>query len=296
MYGDKVINNKNQHVPKSRRWPSEEGYLANGEVGIVVGQMRNRRFDYTPRCLEIEFSTQRGYVVKFWPSSFDEERGASLELAYALTVHKAQGSEFGTVLLVLPKSGSMISRELIYTALTRQKDKIVLLMQGSPSDLQRLSSDSYSDTSRRLTNLFKDPSPVEVGDRFLEGNLIHRTARGEAVRSKSEVIIADLLYANGINYLYEEPLERNGIIKYPDFTIEDDNTGETYYWEHLGMLGNPIYQRRWNEKLAWLRSQGVTPREEGGGPNGTLIVTKDSADGGFDAKAVAELIQELFGV
>ena len=67
-------------------------------------------------------------------------------------------------------------------------------------------------------------------------------------------------------YRYEEPLERNGITKYPDFTIEDDDAGETYYWEHLGMLGNPIYQKRWNEKLAWLESQGIIPKEEGGGP------------------------------
>ena len=296
VYGDKVINNRNQHVPKSRRWPSEEGYIANGEVGMVVGQMRNKNFNHTPRYLQIEFSTQPASVVNFWPSSFDEERGSSLELAYALTVHKAQGSEFGTVLLVLPKSGRMISRELIYTALTRQKDKIVLLMQGSTADLQRFSSDLYSDTARRLTNLFAAPSPVAIGDKFLEGNLIHRTARGEAVRSKSEVIIADLLHAKGIDYRYEEPLERNGVTKYPDFTIEDDNAGETYYWEHLGMLGNPTYQQRWNEKLTWLKGQGIFPKEEGGGPNGTLVITRDSADGGIDAKAVSELIQDLFGV
>ena len=116
------------------------------------------------------------------------------------------------------------------------------------------------------------------------------------MRSKSEVIIADLLHAKGIDYRYEEPLERNGVTKYPDFTIEDDNAGETYYWEHLGMLGNPTYQQRWNEKLAWLESQGISPREEEGGPNGTLIITRDSPDGGIDAKAVSDLIQDLFRV
>ena len=44
----------------------------------------------------------------------------SLELAYALTVHKAQGSEFGKVILVIPRNSFTLSRELIYTALTRQ--------------------------------------------------------------------------------------------------------------------------------------------------------------------------------
>ena len=296
VYGDKVINNRNWHIPKSRRWPYEEGYLANGEVGIVVGQIRTRNFDHPPRYLEVEFSTQQGSVVKFRPGDFDEEGQADLELAYALTVHKAQGSEFNTVLLVLPKSNHMLTRELIYTALTRQKKKIVILMQGSPIELQRLSSDLYSEAARRLTNLFTPPDPVQVGEKFLEERLIHRTARGELVRSKSEVIIANLLHANGIDYRYEEPLEIEGLTKLPDFTIEDDNTGERYYWEHLGMLSDGGYRRRWEEKVEWLKDHGILPREEGGGPMGSLIVTQDSANGGIDSETVSRLIEELFRI
>ena len=294
VYGDKVINNRNWRIPKSRRWPNEEGYLANGEVGIVVGQMRTRNFDHPPRNLEVEFSTQRGSVVKFWPGDFDEEGQADLELAYALTVHKAQGSEFGTVFVILPKANHMLTRELIYTALTRQTKKIVILLQGSPIALQRLSSDLYSEAAGRLTNLFAPPDPVQVGEKFLEERLIHRTTRGELVRSKSEVIIANLLHANGIDYRYEEPLEIDGLTKLPDFTIEDDNTGERYYWEHLGMLSDGAYRRRWQEKVEWLKDHGILPREEGGGPLGSLIVTQDSANGGIDSEAVSRLIEELF--
>ena len=82
--------------------------------------------------------------------------------------------------------------------------------------------------------------------------------------------------------------------KYPEFTIEDDNTGETYYWEHLGLLGNPKYRRRWEEKLAWLKERGIRLREDGGGPRGTLIITQDSEDGGIDSVAVSSLTEELF--
>ena len=294
VYGDKVINNRNWRTPKWRRWPKVDGYLANGEVGIVVGQMRTTRFPHKPRSLDVEFSTQPGSVVKFRPDDFDPEGQVDLELAYALTVHKAQGSEFGTVLLVLPKSCHMLTRELLYTALTRQKQKIVILMQGSPTDLQRLSSELYSETAGRLTNLFSPPTAVKVGKKFLEEQLIHRTARGDAVRSKSEVIIANLLHKKGIDYRYEEPLEIDGITKYPDFTIEDDDMGETYYWEHLGLLSRWDYQQRWCEKVAWLKSHGILPREEGGGPMGTLVTTRDSANGGIDSEAVEQLIQELF--
>lgn len=297
IYGDKVINNRNWSVWKKRIYPepASAGYLANGEIGVVVGHRRTQKRNWYPDTLEIEFSTQVGYVFKFWDSDFDEDGDANLELAYALTVHKAQGSEFDVVFLVLPRATQMLTRELLYTALTRQKQKVIVLHQGSATDLQRLSGERYSATATRLTNLFGAPRPVAVGDTFLEERLIHRTSRGEAVRAKSEVIIANLLHTKKIDYHYEHPLELGGVVKYPDFTIEDDAAGITYYWEHCGMLHDPAYRRRWEEKLAWYREQGVLPFDEGGGPKGTLIVTRDQPDGGIDSAGIEAMIARIRG-
>ena len=301
VYGDKVINNRNTSVYSKRMYPEPDGrgYLANGEIGVVVGHRRTKKRNWKPDYLEIEFSTQPGTVFKYYPSDFSEEGTASIELAYALTIHKAQGSEFGTVLLILPRSPLMLSRELLYTALTRQLDNIVVFHQGSATELQKLSGERYSATATRNTNLFGPPNPVEVraGTEpvFLEDRLIHRTARGEAVRSKSEVIIANLLHAKGLDYHYESPLERNGVTKYPDFTIEDDDTGVTYYWEHAGMMHDPGYRRRWASKQVWYRDHGILPLDQGGGPQGTLIFTEDQPTGGIDAAAINELVARVFG-
>ena len=294
---DKVINNRNWPVPKSRIYPKrdERGYLANGEIGMVVGHRRTQKRNWDPDYIEIEFSTQQGSSFKFYSNDFSGEGEASLDLAYALTVHKAQGSEFGIVILVLPRSPLMLTRELLYTALTRQKEKVVILHQGSATDLQKLNSERYSSTATRLTNLFGPPKLVKVGDSFLEKRLIHHTSRGEAVRSKSEVIIANLLHAKNIDYHYEHPLEIGGVIKYPDFTIEDDDTGITYYWEHCGLLHDTSYKQRWADKLAWYKANNILPREDGGGASGTLIVTHDRADGGIDSAAIGKLIGDLFG-
>ena len=49
---------------------------------------------------------------------------------------KAQGSEFGTVILVVPNPCRLLSRGLLYTALIRHKDRVVLLVQGNPADLR----------------------------------------------------------------------------------------------------------------------------------------------------------------
>ena len=80
-------------------------------------------------------------------------------------------------------------------------------------------------------------------------NLMHATLKGDKVRSKSEVIIANLLFQHKIKYAYEEPLcyDGNKLIS-PDFTIYMAD-GKKMYWEHLGMIGTESYDKRWLEKL-----------------------------------------------
>lgn len=78
---------------------------------------------------------------------------------------------------------------------------------------------------------------------------IYTTADGNRVRSKSEVIICNLLASAGITYKYEEPLlYGDGERISPDFTIYLPD-GTIRYWEHLGMLGNEEYDARWADKL-----------------------------------------------
>ncbi len=299
VYGDKVINlvNTNPRLwwNKHRKiYPAkDDAYIANGEIGMAVGFFRRQGLPDLRWKLEVEFSSQPGFKYDFTRRDFAEESNAVLELAYALTVHKSQGSEFGTVILVLPNPCRLLSRELLYTALTRQKDRIVILHQGPRTELRKYSSDDRSETARRLTNLFVPPSPVEINGRFFEDYLIHRTARGEMVRSKSEVIIADHLANNGVEYGYEQPLTIEGVTKYPDFTIEDMESGLTFYWEHCGMLHVPSYSRRWEEKLGWYRAHGILPQKEGGGANGIVIITRDEANGSIDSAKITTLIKDM---
>ncbi len=79
-------------------------------------------------------------------------------------------------------------------------------------------------------------------------NRIYSTLKGDRVRSKSEVIIANLLAQKGISYEYEKKLGyENGKWIEPDFTITLPS-GKELYWEHLGMLGVESYDKRWLEK------------------------------------------------
>ena len=112
----------------------------------------------------------------------------------------------------------IISREMLYTALTRQLEKIIILYNQAPYHLLNYSSDGNSDIATRFTDLFADvfkdegpdlrPQIVELNGKFYEEKMIHKTARGELVRSKSEVIIANALYYNKLDYEYEPEIDR----------------------------------------------------------------------------------------
>ena len=298
VWGDKVINTRNRSNRPT--YPAtENAYVANGDVGVVVGEYKAKAASFHPKNLQVEFQALPGVSFKYWASEFRGDGGdPQLELAYALTVHRTQGSEFKLTFVVIPNPCRPLSRELLYTALTRHRDRLILLHQGPVTLLRRYSDESASEAAQRMTNLFFDADPKEVGTgtgrKFLEGGLIHRTERGELVRSKSEVVIADKLHARNIEYSYEVPLIfADGIERYPDFTLVDDVTNQRFYWEHLGMLDDAAYAARWARKLAAYRASGVLPYEEGGGPKGTLVTTRDDPGGALDSAKIAKLIDEV---
>ena len=306
VYGDKVINVQNINLKTrkdvyarlndkldedekfniskdsddNQREPAN--YVANGEVGIV--ELIREKPKAKANQHQIRFNSQPLYSY-YWYSTVSDEGNNDLELAYALTIHKAQGSEFGTVILVLNEPSRMISRELLYTALTRQRDRIVILYNEEAYKLKKYSSAEYSDIAKRFTCLFAAPQIVKHNNQLYEYNLIHKTKRGEMVRSKSEVIIADALFNAEIDYSYEEELKlNNDVVLHPDFTIHIG--GNAIYWEHLGMLQKEDYRRKWDIKRKTYEENGIVE-----GKN--LIISKDGADGSIDSQHIDQLIKQL---
>ncbi|MGI1846072.1 AAA family ATPase [Rhodococcus sp. SJ] len=297
VLGDKVVNTRN----RSRAWfwskaeGESKGYLANGEIGVVIGQIKTKAMKKPPWKTQVEYSSQLGR--RFTTSMGSSETDAPVELAWALTVHKAQGSEFGLVVVMLPAGARRVSRELLYTALTRQTDRVVLCHEGPIDELLELTRASGSDTGRRMTDLTLPPAPVAVRTSAgpdmsrLDAGLVHVSKTGVLVRSKNELIIAGILeeLAPG-SWVYEQPLVGgDGRTRVPDFTITTAD-GRTVYWEHLGMLDNPAYAAAWEKKRAWYAEQGVT---EAGGPLGVLFTTDDRE--GVDEPRWREQAREIIG-
>lgn len=111
------------------------------------------------------------------------------------------------------------------------------------------------------------------------------TAKKERVRSKSELIIADLLSKEAIPYRYEYPLHLKGLGKvYPDFTVLNVKKRKEMYWEHFGMMDDPSYAEKALQKIAIYEQNGIFPGED-------LILTYETRKSPMSQKMVMLMIQ-----
>ena len=111
------------------------------------------------------------------------------------------------------------------------------------------------------------------------------TTKGERVRSKSEVLIADSLNRLGIPYRYEYPLKlKNGITVHPDFLCLNVRTRQEFYWEHFGMMDNPEYTENAIHKLQQYSENNLHP-----GIN--LILTMETISNPLNLKYIEQQIK-----
>ncbi len=122
--GDKVIELSNM--------PEENIY--NGDIGIISKIVKSPKKE-----IYIDFDSN---IVKFTPANFNKFR-----LAYAISIHKAQGSEFDVVIIPIVKNyNKMLYRKLIYTGVTRSKKTLYLI--GDVKALEIAVDNTISDIRR----------------------------------------------------------------------------------------------------------------------------------------------------
>lgn len=133
--GDKVMHTVNNYDLEWRRGTEEGTGVFNGDVGTIKDIVRGE--------LIVEFDD--GRIVEY-----DRASQEDLMLAYAVSVHKSQGSEFPAVILALGGgSGMLFNRNLLYTAVTRAKNVVVIV--GPESALRKAVANNY--TVKRYTLL-----------------------------------------------------------------------------------------------------------------------------------------------
>ncbi len=261
---------------------SERVEVYNGELGFVKpfapdGDKWKSSY-YHLKHFQVVFSRKAHLWVDYKSESEVEE---NLELAYAISVHKSQGSEFERIYFILPRDKViLLSRELFYTGITRARRNCTILIQEDISPLLSMRRPEKSYLVGINASLFSfHPLPNEMrtmSEWYVEGK-IHQTLSDIMVRSKSEVIIANMLTEREIPFQYEMPLYApDGTFYLPDFTITW--AGEAWYWEHLGRMDNDKYRNHWETKKAWYDK--FFP--------GHLVTTEESGDLSKEANALIE--------
>ena len=134
---DKVMQVRNNYELESLNPDNFDDGVYNGDIGRIID------IDKNMESLKVEFYD--GNIV-----SYKKEDVKDLDLSYAITIHKSQGSEFDCVLIpMMPASFMLLNRNLLYTAITRAKKLVILL--GEKKILKQMVKNNNE--SKRLTNL-----------------------------------------------------------------------------------------------------------------------------------------------
>lgn len=198
-----------------------------------------------------------------------QDRDFACELAqkeYDQKVLRAVEKELGLVEKCLAGYPQMVA-EKVYEKLHKERKKLVVPVREMDEQYVRTwEAVSYQ------------------GKGFGENVPEFYTAKKERVRSKSELIIADLLKKEGVPYRYECPIYLKGIGQvYPDFTVLNVRTRKEFYWEHLGMMDDAAYAERALQKMAMYEQNGIYPGEK-------LILTYETRKCPLSQKAVKNVI------
>jgi hypothetical protein len=259
-HADKIIRINNWYA-YDRDVGSRTLKLSNGSIGLVCYGQRGRQYFFHDQ----EKSLWR----------IDDED--NFELAYAITVHKAQGSEFENVFFVLPRKRGLLTKELLYTGLTRSKKTLVLFLQKSqdkgPLQIARENSAILS----RNTSIFTDPEDIK-SKLWPDKNV--------PVKSKIEYILYKYLHRaqreKRLQFKYESELffKNKELTIHPDFTVLVGN--RKYFWEHLGELDVQRYSKDWQERRKDYEENGLIE---------SLITTDDL--NGLREALVLQLIDDI---
>ena len=122
--------------------------------------------------------------------------------------------------------------------------------------------------------------------RFKPENLIHTADNGEKMRTRAEVLYANMLDSLGVEYIYELPMDINGQRKIPDFTILHPKTKQEIIIEYMGMYGDENYRIRNTIKIAEYFDAGYIL-----GKN--LFVFMDGEEGHFDSNILRKVLQAV---
>ncbi|MBO4477806.1 MAG: hypothetical protein J5757_05700 [Lachnospiraceae bacterium] len=125
-----------------------------------------------------------------------------------------------------------------------------------------------------------------IGLTFEDKSAEYYTRKGLRVRSKSEILIADILDDLSIPFLYEKPLHLNSEIVHPDFTLLNIKQRKEMYWEHFGMMDDMDYRNKAFLKIRKYEANGLFRHD-------SFIWTFETGRFPLDTKTIRKMVKEI---
>ncbi len=151
--GDKIIHVKNNY---GIEWTTKKGTkgsgIFNGEIGYI------KKIDKNIKTIYIEYDNDKTAV-------YEDEDIEDITLAYAITVHKSQGSEFSVVIIPIVQGGPplLYNKNLLYTAVTRAKDCVCLVGKQEVANMMTHNEQS----NKRYTGLKEQFQKISVQEKYV---------------------------------------------------------------------------------------------------------------------------------
>lgn len=196
--------------------------------------------------------------------------------------------------------------------LQKSYDKQIINVIEKESKILKSFLDKYSKLNSKIREIFSNYpeqskiyiEPIDMSDKdyihiwmnnhnqtygVSDNDPEYITDKGERVRSKSEINIANALYKHGIPYQYEYPIIlKNGVKVHPDFTVLDVKRRKTIYWEHRGMMDDVGYCLHTVEKIKEYNKSGIVIGDN-------LIVTEENSMCPLGTGEIERVIKAVFG-
>ena len=204
-----------------------------------------------------------------------KEKSLAVSLAqkdYDQRLLKAIDTEIAALNLYLAKVSPAAPEDLQYQLSEQRRLLITPAFETDEMYIRKWSSEPF--TGKEMTGEAPD----------------YETDKGEIVRSKSELIIANTLAKLGIPYKYECPLFLRGFgIIYPDFTVLQVRKRKEIYWEHLGMMDDPDYARKAVKKIQLYNTNKLFQGDR-------LLITSETSQTPINIKQIKAIINHVFEV
>ncbi len=255
------------------------------EVDRMIRQI-NERLSKAPEG-RLRISTDSGYVRYYRIQPGSRNKGKYIHCGEADMIKLLAQKDYDRkILAMLEKEQHLLRKAAGYYRNTAKETFFAgpeeLVWGGLAETRKRNVEPICPDTDSYINNWLGETFERKE---FRDGDTEYETGSGIRVRSKTELIIAEMLEKKKIPYHYEKPLwlKGQGII-HPDFTVLNVKERKTLYWEHLGMMDEPGYTDYALERINHYILAGYYPGRH-------LILTHETAARPIRTKILEKVIE-----